>query len=251
MFYEASTLGNMCAFFLTMIAVAITRPQEVRPASRTSLVMVAGIFASALILSYSRASLLNVAIAIVAMLWLQRGRIRVGRWLIGAAIVLALGIGLLMAVVPSFSTAYWLRLTNSFQYFGDDPNAVLSGRLENWRSVTDYLLGHPWHALIGVGFKTLPYSDFTGSPTVADNTYLSALAETGIAGFASLMALNFLILRTSYRAARCADAYRSFCGTWMFCFWCGQVVQMFSADLLTYWRVLPIYFCVLATADRR
>jgi hypothetical protein len=29
------------------------------------------------------------------------------------------------------------------------------------------------------------------------------------------------------------------------------VVQMFSADLLTYWRVLPIYFFVLAVAARQ
>jgi len=27
-------------------------------------------------------------------------------------------------------------------------------------------------------------------------------------------------------------------------------VQMFSADLLTYWRVLPVYFLVLAIAAR-
>ena len=26
----------------------------------------------------------------------------------------------------------------------------------------------------------------------------------------------------------------------MFCFWAGQSVQMLSADLLTYWRVLPV-----------
>ena len=30
----------------------------------------------------------------------------------------------------------------------------------------------------------------------------------------------------------------------------GQCVQMLSADLLTYWRVLPAYFCVLALATR-
>ena len=34
----------------------------------------------------------------------------------------------------------------------------------------------------------------------------------------------------------------------MFCFWAGQAVQMFSADLLTYWRVLPVYLFVLALA---
>jgi hypothetical protein len=37
----------------------------------------------------------------------------------------------------------------------------------------------------------------------------------------------------------------------MLCFWAGQIVQMFSADLLTYWRVLPVYMCVLALAVRR
>jgi hypothetical protein len=36
----------------------------------------------------------------------------------------------------------------------------------------------------------------------------------------------------------------------MFCFWAGQSVQMLSADLLTYWRVLPVYFFVLALAAR-
>jgi hypothetical protein len=37
----------------------------------------------------------------------------------------------------------------------------------------------------------------------------------------------------------------------MLCFWSGQVVQMLSADLLTYWRILPVYLFVLALAARR
>ena len=37
---------------------------------------------------------------------------------------------------------------------------------------------------------------------------------------------------------------------WMLCFWAGQTVQMASGDLLTYWRVLPVYFWVLALALR-
>ena len=45
-------------------------------------------------------------------------------------------------------------------------------------------------------------------------------------------------------------AGRSFFGAWMLCFWSGQVVQMASSDLLTYWRVLPVYFWVLALAAR-
>jgi hypothetical protein len=37
---------------------------------------------------------------------------------------------------------------------------------------------------------------------------------------------------------------------WIFCFWMGELVQMLSGDLITYWRVLPIYFWILAIAVR-
>ena len=80
--------------------------------------------------------------------------------------------------------------------------------------------------------------------------YLSMLVETGLVGLAALVLLCLAILRASYRAARCDNARASFFGTWMFCFWTGQLVQMMSQDLLTYWRALPVYFCILALAMR-
>jgi O-antigen ligase len=128
---------------------------------------------------------------------------------------------------------------------------VLSGRVASWQSLVHFLAANPWHALAGVGYKTLPYSDFIGSTAVGDNTYLTLLAETGIAGLLAVLALNAAILIHAYRAARSGNELRSFCGTWMLCFWSGQVIQMFSADLLTYWRILPVYFFVLALASRR
>jgi hypothetical protein len=78
--------------------------------------------------------------------------------------------------------------------------------------------------------------------------YLSMLIETGIIGLAALVWFNIAILSTARRVARNANPDASFYGAWMFCFWLGQCVQMFSADLLTYWRVLPVYFLVLAWA---
>ena len=104
---------------------------------------------------------------------------------------------------------------------------------------------------MGLGYKTLPYSDFIGQKVVADNMYLSILVETGIVGLAALMVLNFAIVRAGYRAARSGDAEKSFYGTWIFCFWIAEAVQMMSADLLTFWRVLPVYLWVLAMAVRR
>jgi O-antigen ligase len=250
-FYEASTLGNLCAFFLEMIAVALFRPRRERPVSLAAMLAGGAALASALVLSYSRASLLNLGVALLVLLWLNRKRVRMGRFLLAAGIVGAAAFAILSGLFPLFARAYWQRFSQSFSFFFESPNAILSGRVHTWTILTQYLVAHPWHAILGVGYKTLPYSDFIGQTAIADNTYLSMLIETGIAGFVALLIWNLAVVRASYRAAKSDDVQRSFCGTWMLCFWTGQIVQMFSADLLTYWRVLPVYMCVLALAVRR
>jgi O-antigen ligase len=250
-FYEASTLGNLCAFFLEMIAVALLRPKEAQPFSRLTLAVGGTALAAALVLSYSRASIVNLVVAAAVILWLNRKRIRWGRLLAGVAVFGAGAAAILLLAFPIFASVAWLRVSAAFQYFSESPNAVLSGRLSSWQTLIDFLLAHPWHALLGVGYKTLPYSDFIGTRAIGDNTYLTLLAETGIPGLLGVIALNAAILTTAYRAARSSGALRSFCGAWMLCFWAGQVVQMFSADLLTYWRILPAYFFVLALAARQ
>lgn len=249
-FYEASTLGNLCAFFLEMIAVALFRPRRNRPVPLAALLAGGAVFATALVLSFSRASLVNVAVALGALLWLHRERIRFGRLLIRLTALMAAAAAILAGAFPVFTQAYWLRISLSLQYIFESPNAVLSGRLHSWELLRDFLMAHPWHALLGIGYKTLPYSNFIGTTAVADNAYLSSLVETGVAGLAAVVALNAAILTAAYRAARSQDSRRSFCGAWIFCFWAGQTAQMFSGDLLTYWRVLPVYFCVLALAAR-
>jgi len=250
-FYEASTLGNLCAFFLEMIAVALFRRREERPVSLAAMLAGGVALGLALVLSYSRASLVNLGVAIAVLLWLHGKRLRWGRVLVTAGVSSGAALALLFGVFPLFARAYWLRILQSFSYLFESPNAILSGRLHSWTLLTQFLLAHPWHAILGIGYKTLPYSDFVGQKAIADNTYLSILIETGIAGFVALIVWNVAVIRASYCAARSDDARRSFCGTWMLCFWSGQIVQMFSADLLTYWRVLPVYMCVLALAVRR
>ena len=153
-------------------------------------------------------------------------------------------------IYPDFAGEYRHRLTASVEYFYSATGVVLSGRLAAWQTLAAWIYENPWHALWGIGYKTLPYTDFVGAPLVADNMYLSLLVETGIAGLAALLWLNFAVLRAAARASRASDSQTSFCGAWMLCFWSGQVVQMLSGDLLTYWRVLPVYFFVLALAVR-
>jgi O-antigen ligase len=81
---------------------------------------------------------------------------------------------------------------------------------------------------------------------IADNMYLSLLVETGLLGLAALVALNTAILVICGRAMRKGSFY----GKWLFCFWIGEIVQMLTGDILTYWRVLPVYFWVLSQATK-
>jgi O-antigen ligase len=250
LFYEASTLGNFCAFFLVMIGVALVRNRELSIFPLWALLSGAIVFSAALIFSYSRASLINVLVAAFMLAWLERKRLRFSRVAIALLIGVVVGASVLISIFPEFTSAYLLRISSSAQFFLESPNGVLSGRIQSWTLLKDVLLSHPWYALLGVGYKTLPYSDFLGSTTVADNTYLSMLIETGIGGLVALFALHVAVFRTAYRAAMAVDGTRSFLGAWILCFWSGQIVQMLSGDLLTYWRVLPAYFCILGMAAR-
>jgi len=250
LFYEASTLGNFCAFFLTMIAAALLRPRGQTPVSRRGLLLGGMVFAAALVLSFSRGSLLNVLVAIAVLVYLNRNRIRLGRFLLvlaGAALAAALA---LRTLLPSFTGAYLMRVSTTVEYLFSETEGLLSGRVASWRAVFGFLAQHPWHALFGVGYKTLPYSDYFGSTVITDNMYLSLLAETGLVGLGAMLWLSLQMLRSARRAAASPDPRRRFFGSWMFAFWAGQMVQMFTGDLLTYWRVLPLYFWVLAMAVR-
>jgi hypothetical protein len=248
LFYEASTLGNFCAFFLVMIAVALVT--EKRPVSRPVLLAGGGVFTAALVFSYSRASLINVAAALLALVWINRSRLRLRRGLAVLAISLAGGTGFAYAAFPSFFRNYAERIWGTILYAIPYTEGILSGRLENWRALRDFLFSEPWHSLFGVGYKTLPYTEVAGRPVIADNMYLSLLVETGIVGLAAMLAWNISMIATARRAARSGNPCARFFGTWFFCFWCGQMLQMFSGDLLTYWRVLPLYLWVLAVAVR-
>jgi hypothetical protein len=247
LFYEASTLGNFCAFFLVMILVAFFRPAAECPCSRLSLTAGAILFSAALVFSSSRASIVTVLVACIAFAALRRIRLRQGLAILSTAAATA---GVVRLAAPAFASHYWDRIVASFTYFGTSPDAVLSGRVTTWNAILDFLAQHPWHLFLGIGYKTLPYTSYPGQPLVADNTYLSLLVETGLAGIVAFCLLNVAIMRTAWRAAKSTEARASFFGAWIFCFWAGQIVQMFSGDLITYWRVLPVYFWVLATAAR-
>jgi O-antigen ligase len=205
LFYEATELGSFCAFFLVMTAVALVH----RVGNRLLLIPGGAVFAAALIFSYSRSAVLNLAIALVALVALERARPVVRRlvaWLAGALVA---GAVIASQVVPALFDLYLLRWWNSAAaalLSGDE--RALGNRVEAWRILLRFLSENPLHALFGVGYKTLPYSDYIGQPVIADNMYLSMLVETGVIGLAALVLLNVTILRAGYRAARSGDPTR-------------------------------------------
>jgi O-antigen ligase len=249
-FYEASTLGNFCTFFLVMIAVALTRERRHVPISRPVLIAGGVVLFGALLFSYSRSSIINLLVAMATLAWMDRARIHWRKTILLLATLAIAGTAVSYYFLPQLVETAWLRLSQTVLYSFDHTEAVFSGRLESWHVLLRFLSTHPRYAIFGIGYKTLPYSDYIGQTVIGDNMYLSMLVETGVIGLGALLWFNFSILRAAWRAARNPAPIASFLGTWMFCFWAGQLFQMFSADLLTYWRVLPVYFLVLAWAVR-
>jgi O-antigen ligase len=260
LFYEASTLGLFCVFLLVMIAaIALFRTGRWLRI-RSAWLIAAGVAAlAALVLSFSRTSLVALGVSLVVMLWLERRRFEFARKLARlSAIVLACASGVVAILywsMPQFLEMSLMRFWYSGLYLLEAPNAVLSRRLESWNFLLGFLYDHPWHAILGIGYKTLPYSAFAGEPLVADNTYLSLLIETGLLGLSALLFVHFSVLKSTYRVA---VAHRSSEGrglgrmlaVCMFSFWCGFAVQMLSGDVLTYWRVLPVFLALLAVTLR-
>lgn len=246
-FYEASTLGNLCAFFLVLTAVCLA---GARLLSRVALFIGTIAFVSALMLSFSRASLISLVASILTLLFLQRRRIGLRQLLILPSIALSASAITSYFLFPRFTAFYWERLTASVLYFFTATEGILSGRLESWSILLGFLVEHPWHWVFGVGYKTLPYTDFIGRSVIPDNAYLSALVETGVIGLAAMLLFNLTVLRIAWKAARDHDSQRAFFGMCVFCFWIGEMLQMMSGDLLTYWRVLPVYLWALGMAAR-
>lgn len=246
LFYEASTLGNFSAFFLVATVVALSEPRVRRMFSSAALASGLVVFSAALLLSFSRASVICAALAIIVLGILERRRWQRSRGLVALAILIPAAAGVFALALPEVAGAYWARVGLTLNRLLIAPDSVLSGRLESWGTIAGFIAEHPWQTLAGIGYKTLPYTQYLGGPVIADNMYLSLLVGTGVLGMAALVGLNGAVLITSWRAMRRGSFY----GKWLFCFWLGEVVQMLTGDILTYWRVLPVYFWILAQATK-
>lgn len=250
-FYDASALGNFCAMMLTLILALGPDVRKAWRIPRWLLWLPAPSLAAALLLSFSRASIVNLAVGLPVLAWLRRRSLLSARAVaagLALAAVATLAVGLL---APEFATRYGQRLEYSVLQFFANPNEVLSTRLDTWRFLGNFILENPQHFLLGIGYKSLPYTDYFRQSLVADNMYLSVLIEAGVPGLAALLLFCAALLVHTHGLARHSDVAVSGLGCFLFAFWCGQMAQMLSGDILTYWRVTPVYFAILGVALRR
>lgn len=253
-FYDASALGAFCALLLQGIAaLALDRSRAVR-VSRWLLWTAAPLLLAALVASFSRGALANLLGGLAVILVWQYRRL-VERRIIAIAASAAAGIAaaatVAALVVPDILRIFFLRLQFSALQFFTSPNEVLSQRVATWEYLLDFIVTRPEHFLLGIGYKTLPYTEFLGRSLVADNMYLSLLVECGVVGLFVFLVLCAFVLRATWRYSRAQDPLLALLGGFLLAGWCGMMLQMLSGDTLTYWRVTPIYFVLLGLAVRR
>ena len=245
MLYEASSFGNLSAFFLSLtLAVLLSWWQKLSGLWKATLYLMAGIFTTALFLSYSRGSWANVLVTMAVFLILRRKF----RFRLAAASILAVSV--FVFLVYQLSPLVVLNFFNwrmgTLLEFWSDPNLATSGRWESWGRLLSFFADHPWYLIFGIGYKTLPHTDLFGRSIIADNGFLSLTFEAGIIGLAAFLWLNQTVFSAMHRASERRGSIRPVFAAFLFAFWCGEMVQMVTGDLFTYWRNMVVFFAVLA-----
>lgn len=245
MLYEASSFGNLSAFFLSLtLVVLLSCWRRLSTTQKAMLYLMVGIFTTALFLSYSRASWANVLVTMTVFLILQRKlRLQVAA---ASACVVAGFVFLVYQISPLVVLNFFNWRMGTLLEFWSDPNLATSGRWDAWWRLISFFADHPWYLIFGIGYKTLPHTDLFGRSLIADNGFLSLTFEAGIIGLAAFLWLNRAVFNTTRRASRQPDSVRAIGAAFMFAFWCGEMVQMVTGDLFTYWRNMVVFFAVLA-----
>jgi O-antigen ligase len=245
LFYEASSFGNLAAFLLSLtLAILLSWWKQLPAAYKLALYLMAGVFTTALFLSYSRGSWANVLVTMTVFLALQRKP----RLQLAAASILAVGgfVFLVYQFSPLLVHDFFSWRMGTLLEFWSDPNLATSGRWDAWWRLTSFFADHPWYLIFGIGYKTLPHTHLLGRPVIADNGFLSLTFETGLIGLAAFVWLNQAVFSSTHRARRQQSSVRAVCATLMFAFWCGEMVQMVTGDLFTYWRNMVVFFAAMA-----
>lgn len=244
-FYESSSLGNLSAMMLLLILAlgpGVRQQLKLRNVVIWSAIPLLG---AALLLSFSRASLVALVVGILVLTSLRRGwRFKTSTAVWSLAIP-SCALALVMYLVPDIGSHYLDRMVSTVQDIFGDPTVTLSGRTEMWRILANFLWDNPQHLLLGIGYKSFPDTNYLGQRITVDNMYLSMLVEAGLPGLLGLFLLCAAFLKRSYRLSKAKHMVVAALGRFLFAFWCSEMVQLLSGDTLTYWRVTPVYLAIL------
>lgn len=212
-----------------------------------------------MLLTFSRSTLLAgcVLLAMMAYLRLLKPRHVLVSALSLAVVILAFAPGVVgrMATLENLKS---LVLHTDYAYRAPDSSAVYRYELNSatWHVFLDY-------PILGVGpghfseYYAIPYTHRVGlidnrRKYRGHNLYLETLAETGVIGFVSLLAIPFVIMRELWKEHRSLAQTHPELGTWAAAFFlclCGYAITAIF-DHLSYQRYFWLLLAVCSAAAR-
>jgi hypothetical protein len=243
--YESSSFGNLCGFFLAVTAAAfLVRREKALGVSFKLLPLFILILAGAVIVAFSRSSWADTLVTVMVFGLLTRRT----RWRRTLVLFAALSIPLILLAMyfPEVWNDFLGYRLGSLSLLFSDPNSASSGRYNIWTQIFSILYKFPHYFLLGVGYKTLPFTRLFGHEIITDNGFLNLLLETGILGLGGFLVFLTSTLKTFWKLSSSPNTMISFWATILFAFWCGQSVQLLATDAYTYWRNMVVYVSLMA-----
>lgn len=239
-FRDSGAYGHLLATWVA-VSLLLLAPELSTWWRQSMSLLVLVVTALGLYASVSRSAALNIGTVLLLGLtlrlpWSSGAAGMVKRVLGGTIVLVFASLALLLVgsdsegVLQAASDTVTLRLTESFTALlggFEDIERASGGRLTTWMMALDAWSSAP---VLGVGYKMLVLN---GNPP--DNTFVLALCETGMLGFA---ALAFCFGSILWRAAD-QSLKRESDGTRFLVLWFGQFVHSLNADILTFFGSVP------------
>jgi O-antigen ligase len=199
---------------------------------------------AALLTSFTRGAILlfivGLSVAFVTSSELRVREVLRGLAAVATAIVVLALIAIRLAGIEfltAFQVSFLDRIRVLYQ-LAANVDLATSYRVSNWQQVIGLWRDNP---ITGLGYKSL----YLTRHIPPDNNFLSVLVEQGILGLTAFLGLLAALLRATWRLSR-VRPLASY-GTMLLALWCGQIAQMMTADVLTFWRSTTCYL-ILTTA---
>lgn len=255
LFYEAGGFGQMSTLlcWASLFLLAHSR----RATATLPLTMCLAVGALGVLLSFVRAALLALAGTLVVALAAQvlvRGR-RLS-WL-RAVPALALTVGAVLLLAPGWARRYleW-RILPGLEAAGgttwDLAVGITSGRLAMWSLLLDrYWHGELLYRIVGIGYKSLPFSPLTsaweGDLLTGESQFVTTLLEQGAVGLVLFLLLNVTILKELWRTAGPGPTAQERWGRILILHWTALLLFVFPVlDYFAIFRLLAVHMLLVA-----